>query len=737
MSEQPAPDKKENGEETAHACCGGGGEAKPVSDAPANPDAWYICPMDPEVRQKGPGACPKCGMALEPEAITGDEGENPELSYMNKRFWVALVLTFPVFAIEMLQHVYDTEKMISAVVIMRLQMLLSTPVVLWAGWPFFARGWQSIRTGNLNMFTLIAMGTGVAWGFSMVAALFPHVFPETFRGKDGKVDVYFEAAAVITTLVLLGQVLELRAREKTGGAIRALMALAPRTARRVEMDKETDIPLSEVYPKDLLRVRPGESIPVDGVVDTGSSHVDESMVTGEPMPVAKTAGDKLIGGTFNREGSLIMRAERVGKDTMLARIVQLVTEAQRSRAPIQSLADTVAMWFVPAVVTIAIIAYIYWAMFGPPPAHAHALISAIAVLIIACPCALGLATPMSVMIGIGRGASSGVLIQKAEALQKLEKIDTLVVDKTGTLTEGKPTVTAVIPAEGVAEHRLLAFAAALEKGSEHPLAQAIMAEAGKQSLALPNSFGFLALPGKGVRGWVDGEEMLLGNLSLMEGVDVSVLLSKADELHGKGDTVMFAALSGKALGIIAVGDIIKASTPEALRELRERNIRIVMLTGDNKVTAEAIGGKLGITEVVAEVLPEDKVRLIVQLQQEGRVVAMAGDGINDAPALAQADTGIAMGTGADIAMHTAGVTLVKGDLMGILRAIKLSKATMGNIRQNLFFAFVYNLAGVPIAAGVLYPVYGIHLNPMIAAAAMSLSSVSVILNALRLRWVPL
>ncbi len=732
MTEPPTEEAK------PHACCAGEKPAEGAFPAaPGSANAFYICPMCEGVRQLGPGTCPKCGMALEPETITGEAGDNPELAYMSKRFWIALVLALPVFGIEMAHHFFDTDRLISPLVIMRLQMVLSTPVVLWAGWPFFVRGFNSLCTGNLNMFTLIALGTGAAWGFSMVASLAPQLFPEAFHREDGGINVYFESASVIVTLVLLGQVLELRAREKTGSAIRALLDLAPKTARRVDGDKDEDIALEKIVPDDMLRVRPGERVPVDGLVHHGESHVDESMVTGEAMPVAKKAGDPVIGGTFNRDGSFVMRAERVGNDTMLARIVQLVAEAQRSRAPIQSVADAVAFWFVPSVVTVAIISYIYWAMFGPAPALAYALVSAVSVLIIACPCALGLATPMSIMTGIGRGAQAGVLVRKAEALQLLERVDTIVVDKTGTLTEGRPAVTAVIPAEGIEPHRLLSFAAALEKGSEHPIAQAIIHAAAAQNLALPPSFGFLALPGQGLRGWVDGEEMLLGNIGLMEGVDVTPLLQRADELYGTGATVMFAALSGKLMGIIAVGDTVKITTPEALRELRSLNIRIVMLTGDNKVTAGAIAKKLGNGEVVAEVLPEDKTRLIVQLQQEGRVVAMAGDGINDAPALAQADVGIAMGPGADIAIHSAGVTLVKGDLMGIVRALHLSKATMNNIRQNLFFAFVYNLAGVPIAAGVLYPAFGIHLNPMIAAAAMSLSSVSVILNALRLRWVRL
>ncbi len=723
-------------EEEKKSCCHHDHHQKAKQvDIPAGADVIYICPMHSEVRQVGPGSCPICGMALEPETMTGEEGENPELADMRKRFWIALVLTLPVFALEMGGHIFNVHHYINAVASSWIQLVLATPVVLWAGKPFFERGWQSLKTRNLNMFTLIAMGTGVAWLYSIVATLAPNIFPDTFQ-QDGSVAVYFEAAAVITALVLLGQVLELKAREQTGGAIRALLDLAPKTARRIdENGNEEDVPLDQIKVGDLLRVRPGEKVPLDGVVVEGKSAVDESMVTGESMPVMKQAESKVIGATINQTGSFVMKAERIGKDTMLSQIVHMVSEAQRSRAPIQRLADIVAGWFVPAVIVCAVLAFIIWMIYGPSPAFSYGLIAAVSVLIIACPCALGLATPMSIMVGVGKGAQAGVLIKNAEALERMEKVDTLVVDKTGTLTEGKPTVTKIVSAEGFNGDELLAFAASLEQGSEHPLAHAIVVAAKDKGLSLTAVEDFDSPTGKGVIGKIKGRDIALGNAMLMEecSVDVSSLSARADELRSNGATVIFMAVDGKAAGLLAIADPIKETTPAAIKALRAQGIRIVMLTGDNRRTAEAVAKQLGIEEVEAEVLPEDKSRIVKKLQDEGKIVAMAGDGTNDAPALAAADVGIAMGTGTDVAMESAGVTLLKGDLMGIIRARKLSVATMSNIRQNLFFAFVYNVAGVPVAAGVLYPVFGILLSPIIAAAAMSLSSVSVIGNALRLK----
>lgn len=719
-----------------HSCCHHGShETKDRPAPPPGANVIYTCPMHPEIRQDGPGNCPICGMALEPETITGEEGENPELTDFRRRFWIGLVLTLPVLVLEMGAHVFNLH-LTGAHTSNWIQLLFGTPVVLWAGWPFFERGWQSLKSRNLNMFTLIAMGTGVAWVYSVIATIAPGFFPDTFKGHEGAVAVYFEAAAVIVVLVLLGQLLELKAREQTGGAIRALLDLAPKTARRInEAGEDEDVPLDQIKAGDFLRVRPGEKVPLDGVVTEGSSAVDESMVTGESMPVKKEAESKVIGGTMNQTGSFIMQAERVGKDTMLSQIVQMVAEAQRSRAPIQRMADLVASWFVPAVILVAVIAFICWMAFGPAPAFTYALIAAVSVLIIACPCALGLATPMSIMVGVGKGAQGGVLIKNAEALERMEKVDTLVVDKTGTLTEGKPTVTKIVAAEGFEENGLLSLAASLEQGSEHPLAHAIVMAAKDKGLDLGKVDDFDSPTGKGVVGTVNGRAVALGNVMLMEerGVDTQLLSAQADELRADGATVIFISVDGKPAGILAIADPIKETTKEAIDALHKQGIRIVMLTGDNRRTAEAVARMLNIEEVEAEVLPEDKSKIVKKLQGEGKIVAMAGDGTNDAPALAAADVGIAMGTGTDVAMESAGVTLLKGDLTGIVRARKLSVATMNNIRQNLFFAFIYNAAGVPIAAGVLYPVFGILLSPIIAAAAMSLSSVSVVANALRLR----
>ncbi|HET7718118.1 MAG TPA: heavy metal translocating P-type ATPase [Bauldia sp.] len=697
----------------------------------------YTCPMHPEIRQVGPGSCPICGMALEPVMASVEVGPNPELADMKRRFWVGLVLSLPIVTLETAAHVFNTH-LVDPRTATWIELILGTPVVLWAGWPFFVRGWRSLVTRNLNMFTLIALGTGVAWAYSVVATLAPDLFPEAMRGMGGAVAVYFEAAAVITVLVLLGQVLELRAREQTSGAIRALLDLAPKKARRILGDgAEEEVSLDLIVVGDRLRVRPGEKVPVDGLVVDGRSSLDESMVTGESMPVTKTVGSRVIGGTINQSGALIMQAEKIGRDTLLARIVQMVAEAQRSRAPIQRLADQVSGWFVPLVVGVAVLAFIAWSIFGPEPRLTFGLIAAVSVLIIACPCALGLATPMSIMVGVGRGAQHGILIKNAEALERMEKVDTLVVDKTGTLTEGKPSVTAIRPTGGLTEDELLRLAASLEKASEHPLGAAIVAAAAKRGMKLADPVDFDSPTGKGVTGMVEGRKMLIGNAAFLtgEGVDLSTLAAEADDLRRDGATAIFAAIDGKPAGIIAIADPIKETTPQAIAALHAEGVRIVMLTGDNRTTAEAVARKLGIDEVEAEVLPDRKSEVVARLRKEGRVVAMAGDGVNDAPALAAADVGIAMGTGTDVAIESAGVALLKGDLTGIARAGRLSRATMRNIRQNLFFAFVYNAAGVPIAAGVLYPVFGLLLSPIIAAAAMALSSVSVIGNALRLRTV--
>jgi len=699
----------------------------------------YTCPMHPEIRQNTPGNCPICGMALEPETMTGEEGENPELTDMRKRFWIGLILTLPVFMLEMGSHVFNLHHYIDSMLSNWIQFVFATPVVLWAGKPFFERGWTSLKSRNLNMFTLIAMGTGVAWLYSIVATLAPGIFPEAFQ-QDGVVAVYFEASAVITVLVLLGQVLELKAREQTGGAIRALLDLAPKTARRItENGEDEDVPLDQIKVGDLLRVRPGEKVPLDGIVTEGRSAVDESMVTGESMPVKKERDGKVIGGTMNQTGSFVMKTEHVGKDTMLSQIVHMVAEAQRSRAPIQRLADVVASWFVPAVILVAALAFLIWSIFGPSPAFSYALIAAVSVLIIACPCALGLATPMSIMVGVGKGAQAGVLIKNAEALERMEQVDTLVVDKTGTLTEGKPTVTKISATEGFSADDLLVLAASLEQSSEHPLAHAIVIAAKDKGLNLEETQDFDSLTGKGVIGKIKGQDIALGNVMLMEekAINVTSLSRQADELRADGATVIFIAVNDQVAGLLAIADPVKETTPDAIWQLQKLGVHIVMLTGDNHRTAEAVAKKLGIEAIEAEILPEDKGKIIKKLREEGRIVAMAGDGTNDAPALAAADVGIAMGTGTDVAMESAGVTLLKGDLMGIVRTRRLSVATMSNIRQNLFFAFVYNSAGVPIAAGILYPFFGILLSPIIAAAAMSLSSVSVIVNALRLRWIRL
>jgi Cu+-exporting ATPase len=701
----------------------------------------YTCPMHPEVRQVGPGACPKCGMALEPaDPAALEEGPTPELVDMTRRFWASLALTIPVFVIatgEMLAPAWASR--IDATARLWLQLALSAPVVLWGGWPFFVRGWRSLVSRSLNMFTLIALGTGAAFGKSVLAVLLPGALPHGMR-HGGAPPVYFEAAAVITTLVLLGQVLELRARSAASSAIRALLGLAPRTARRLSPDgREEDVPLAHVRSGDRLRVRPGERVPVDGVVLDGRSAVDESMITGEPIPVEKTAGARVTGGTVNGTGSFVMRAERVGADTLLAQIVRMVAEAQRSRAPIQRLADLVSAWFVPAVVIVAAVAAVVWGLGGPEPRLAHALLVAVAVLIIACPCALGLATPISIMVGTGRGARAGVLIRNAEALEAMEKVDTVVVDKTGTLTEGKPRLVTVVAAEGADERDVLAIAAGLERASEHPLAAAVLAGAAERGVAPAAVEDFQSVTGQGVTGLVAGRRVALGNLRLL-GVAAGVagaLGARAEALRRDGQTVVYLAVDGKLAGLLGVADPIKASTPEAIRLLQAAGLRVIMLTGDSRVTAEAVARALGLDDVIAEVEPAGKADVIRRLQEAGRVVAMAGDGVNDAPALARAQVGIAMGTGTDVAMESAGITLVKGDLRGIVRARRLSRATMRNIRENLIWAFAYNTLGVPIAAGVLYPLFGLLLNPMIASAAMSLSSVSVIANALRLRRVEL
>jgi Cu+-exporting ATPase len=703
---------------------------------PAAAGVVHTCPMHPEVRQLGPGFCPICGMALEPETVTADQGPNPELADMTRRFWIGLALTAPVFALEMGGHLTGMVMPIGRQASNFVQMALATPVVLWAGGPFFVRGWASLKARSLNMFTLVAMGVGVAFLYSLAAALAPGLFPPAFRGPDGAAPVYFEAAAVITVLVLLGQVLELRARERTSGAIRALLDLAPRTARRVSCDgSDEEVTLDLIQVGDRLRVRPGEKVPVDGEVLEGRVSIDESLVTGESMPVTKAPGAKVVAGAMNRTGSFVMRAEKVGADTLLARIVQMVAEAQRSRAPIQRTADRVSAWFVPAVITVAALAFAGWALAGPEPRLAYALVAAVSVLIIACPCALGLATPMSIMVGVGRGAHAGVLIRNAEALERFEAIDTLVIDKTGTLTEGRPAVVAIRPVAGVEEAWLLRLAASLERGSEHPLAEAILRAAAERELALVEAQDFDSPVGKGVLGTVEGRRVALGGARIMaeQGVDLAPLAAEADALGREGATAVFAAVDGALAGVLGVADPIKASTLEAVRALKAEGVRLVMMTGDNRATALAVAGRLGIEEIEAEVLPEDKAKVVRKLRAEGRAVAMAGDGVNDAPALAAAEVGIAMGAGADVAIESAGVTLLKGDLQGLVRARRLSRAVMRNIRQNLVFAFVYNAAGVPIAAGLLYPALGLMLSPQIAAAAMALSSVSVIGNALRLR----
>jgi len=702
--------------------------------------AIYTCPMHPQIRQLGPGSCPICGMALEPEVVSAQPARNPEIVDMTRRFWVGLVLAIPVLALEMGGHITNLHMFLSQIWSNWLQFMLGTPVVLWAGWPFFVRAWQSLVTRNLNMFTLIAMGTGIAWLYSVAAIIAPGIFPPTFRGPDGAVAVYFEAATVITVLVLLGQVLELRAREQTSGAIRALLDLAPKMARRFNADgSEEEVSLDLVIVGDRLRVRPGEKVPVDGEVVEGRSSLDESMVTGESMPVTKEKGSKVIGGTLNTTGSVIMRAEKVGRDTMLAQIVQMVAAAQRSRAPIQRLADQVSGWFVPIVILIALIAFAAWSIYGPAPRFAYGVVAAVTVLIIACPCALGLATPMSIMVGVGRGARAGVLIKNAEALERMEKIDTLVVDKTGTLTEGKPKVISIVPVGAFNESELLRFAASVEQASEHPLAQAIAEAANERNISVAQVKGFDAPTGKGAIGVAEGRRVVIGNPKFLHELNIQTteLDADAERLRGEGATVIYLAVDGKASGIIAIADPVKRTTPDALKFLMQDHVRVVMLTGDNKTTAQAVARQLGISDVEAEVLPDQKSAVVEKLRHEGRKVAMAGDGVNDAPALAAAEVGIAMGTGTDVAIESAGVTLLKGDLTGIVRARRLSAATMRNIRQNLFFAFIYNAAGVPIAAGVLYPLFGILLSPIIAAAAMALSSVSVVSNALRLRHVRL
>lgn len=704
-------------------------------------DGVWTCPMHPEIRRSGPGSCPVCGMALEPLVATASMGQSDELRDMTRRFWLGLLLTLPVLVLEMGSHLFPRMmQLLPAQYNVWLQLLLATPVVLWCGWPFFSRAGASLRNRSLNMFTLVAMGTGVAWVYSVIATIFPSLFPASFRIMNGQVAVYFEAASVITVLVLLGQILELRAREQTSGAITALLNLAPKTARRLDPDgHETDIKAEDVLPGDKLRIRPGESVPVDGIVLEGRTTVDESMVTGESMPVTKTENDRVIGGTINQTGSLIMQAEKVGDETMLSRIVQMVADAQRSRAPIQRMADSVSGWFVPLVILIAAVAFVVWAVWGPEPRVAHGLIAAVSVLIIACPCALGLATPMSIMVGVGKGAQSGILIKNAESLERLEKVNTLVVDKTGTLTEGAPTVTGIISLIPGGEEALLRVTAAVEKGSQHPLGMAVVNAAREKGITVPTVSDFNAPSGKGVSGHVEGQRVIIGNELAMQENSIVIDNQKttADALRREGATVIYVATDGQLAGLIAISDPLKATTPEALKALREAGIRIVMLTGDNQLTAEAVAHKLGIEEVEAGVLPDGKKAVISRLKATGHVVAMAGDGVNDAPALAAADVGIAMGTGTDVAIESAGITLLKGDLMMLNRARQLSEITMKNIRQNLFFAFIYNALGVPVAAGLLYPVYGILLSPVIAAAAMALSSVSVIVNALRLRSIRL
>jgi Cu+-exporting ATPase len=697
----------------------------------------YVCPMHPEIVRSEPGSCPICGMALEPRTVTLEEEANPELVEMTRRFWIGVALSIPLLFLAMSDMVpgQPVQRSFSPRVLNWIQLVLATPVVLWGGWPFFQRGWQSIVNRSLNMFTLIAIGVGAAYGYSLVATLAPGIFPHSFYGHGGAVAVYFEAAAIITTLVLLGQVLELRARSRTSNAIKALLGLSPKTARLILDDgREEDISLERVKPGDRLRVRPGERVPVDGIVLEGTTSIDESMVTGEPIPVEKEQNSKVTGGTVNGTGSFVMRTERVGSDTLLAQIVRMVSEAQRTRAPIQRMADVVSSYFVPTVVIVAILTFIIWTIVGPEPRFAYALVNAVAVLIIACPCALGLATPMSIMVGTGRGATAGVLIKNAEALEVLEKVDTLVVDKTGTLTEGKPRLASIVSGNTTREEEILRLAASLERGSEHPLAAAIVAEAQERSLQIAEAKDFRSITGKGVIGTVEGKKVALGNQAMLQelGVQPAKSADRVEELRRDGQTVMFVMVDGFVIGMIGVADPVKPSTPEAIRLLHEDGVKVAMLTGDNRTTAEAVARKLGIDEIYAEVLPEQKGEIVKRLQGQGRTLAMAGDGINDAPALAQAHVGIAMGTGIDVAMESAGITLVKGDLRGIVRARRLSRATMRNIRQNLFFAFIYNVLGVPIAAGILYPFFGLLLSPMIASAAMTLSSVSVISNALRL-----
>lgn len=697
----------------------------------------YTCPMHPEIIRDQPGNCPICGMALEARTVTATEQDNPELREMTRRFWVSVALTLPLLAIAMADMLpgMPVQRFLPAAWLPWIEIVLATPVVVWGGWPFFQRGWASIVNRSTNMFTLIAMGTGVAYFYSLVATLSPGIFPPSFREMGSRPALYFEAAAAIVTLVLLGQVLELRARSRTGAAIRALLDLTPRTARVLRNGTEQDIPLDQVHVGDRLRVRPGEKVPVDGVVLEGRSSVDESMITGESVPVEKTEGARVIGATVNASGSFIMRAERVGSETLLAQIVTMVSQAQRSRAPIQRLADKVAGWFVPLVIALAALTFIAWALFGPPPRFAHAIVNAVAVLIIACPCALGLATPMAIMVGTGRGAHAGVLIKNAEALENLEKVDTLIIDKTGTLTEGKPRLVSIHSAQDFKESELLRLLASLEQGSEHPLASAIVATAKERKVSLASVTDFHADSGKGISGSIEGKMVLAGNEQLFanKNLQLEPFSRQANELRSKAQSVIFVAIDGKIAGLVGIADPVKSSTPAALSELRKEGLRIVMVTGDSKTTAAAIARELNIKEFEAEILPANKAKIVKDLQQQGRIVAMAGDGVNDAPALAQADVGIAMGTGTDVAIESAGITLVKGDLAAIVRARKLSRATMKNIRQNLFFAFIYNSVGVPIAGGVLYPLFGILLSPILAAAAMSFSSVSVITNSLRLR----
>ena len=745
-----SPHRFEHDGRTFHFC-GAGCQTKFANDpgrylapraepapAPAGTDTIYTCPMHPEIRRRGPGSCPICGMALEPAVIGEETGPSAELVDMTRRFWIGAALALPIVLLEMGAHfpALDLHRYVPPRASIWVQLVLGTPVVLWAGWPFLVRGWASLRNRSLNMFSLISLGVGAAYLYSLAATLAPGLFPSGLRAEGGVIPVYYEAAAVITVLVLLGQVLELRAREKTGGAIRALLKLTPKTARRIRDDgNDEEVPLDAVAIGDRLRLRPGDSVPVDGIVTEGRGAIDESMVTGESMPVEKQPGAKVIGGTINGTGGLVMRAEKVGSDTMLARIVRMVAEAQRSRAPIQRLADIVSAWFVPAVILIALLAFAAWLAWGPPPSLAYALVAAVSVVIIACPCALGLATPMAIMVGVGKGATVGVLIRNAEALERFEKIDTLVVDKTGTLTEGKPRVVAVAPQPGFDEAAVLALAADLERSSEHPLAAAIVAAARQRGFPMAQASEFRSTTGQGVTGVIGGRRVGVGNARLMASlkVDGGDFEASGDELRRDGATAMFVAVDGRPAGIIAVADPIKATTPAALASLRADGVRILMLTGDNRTTAAAVAAKLGITEIEAEVMPDQKNAIVRRLRSEGRAVAMAGDGVNDAPALAEADVGVAMGTGTDVAIESAGVTLVKGDLAGIARARSLSRATMRNIRQNLVLAFVYNALGIPLAAGVLYPAFGLLLSPVVAAAAMSLSSVSVIGNSLRLR----